>query len=126
MRNEIRLVFAGVLSLVLVVAVAAIPTTPGTVARSAVVIDQTAPQAQSVSGIIAAVDKGSFTLTLQQPSHNVNASENAAQQDAPKSMTFVVDTNTTIEGTLQVGASADVTYRDDENGNHMAMGVRVR
>ncbi|HSY30014.1 MAG TPA: hypothetical protein VK832_21055, partial [Burkholderiaceae bacterium] len=79
-------------------------------------------QTQSASGTISAVDKASFTITLA-PMKNA-AVASVAQQDPPKSMTFVVDKNTTIEGKLAVGANADVTYRDD-NGSHVAIGVRV-
>jgi hypothetical protein len=47
------------------------------------------------------------------------------QQDPKaKSMTFVVDKNTTIEGKLQVNANADVTYRED-NGRNIAITVHV-
>ena len=40
-------------------------------------------------------------------------------------MTFLVDKNTIIDGKLVVGSNADVTYRDDSSGNHVAVGVRV-
>ena len=83
---------------------------------------QAAAQTQSASGTISAVQKDSFTITLASTKNM--SSVNSVQQDAPKSMTFNVDKNTTIEGKLTVGASADVTYRDD-NGNHVAIGVRV-
>jgi hypothetical protein len=46
------------------------------------------------------------------------------QQTSPKSMTFMIDRNTTVEGKLKVGANADVTYRED-NGNNVAISVRV-
>ena len=39
-------------------------------------------------------------------------------------MNFLIDKNTTIEGKLQVGATADVTYRED-NGSNIAISVRV-
>jgi hypothetical protein len=42
----------------------------------------------------------------------------------PKTMTFQIDKNTTIEGTLKVGANADVTYRQ-EKGANIAISVHV-
>lgn len=83
---------------------------------------QTPAAAQSVSGKIASVEKSSFTLTVaseQKP--NVSA---VAEQAAPKTMTFQIDSTTTIDGKLKVGASADVTYRQ-EGGNNIAISVRV-
>jgi hypothetical protein len=81
------------------------------------------PQEQSVTGKIATVEKSSFTLTVGQ-SHT--SSGESLQQDlaSPKTMTFQIDKNTTVDGSLKVGASADVTYRQ-ENGANMAISVRV-
>jgi hypothetical protein len=120
MKNKTRIFLTGTLSsLLLVSAAMAIP--PATQAPSSGA-PQAAAQTQSASGTISAVQKDSFTITLAS-SKNMSAVA-STQQDAPKSMTFSVDKNTTIEGKLAVGASADVTYRDD-NGNHVAIGVRV-
>lgn len=120
MKNKTRIFLMGTLSsLLLVTAAMAVP--PATQAPSSGA-PQAAAQTQSASGMISAVQKDSFTITLA-PSKNMSA-VSPASQDAPKSMTFNVDKNTTIEGKLTVGASADVTYRDD-NGNHVAIGVRV-
>ncbi len=46
------------------------------------------------------------------------------QDSSPKTMTFQIDKNTTVDGKLQVGANADVTYRED-GGKLMAISVRV-
>jgi hypothetical protein len=78
---------------------------------------------QTVSGKVASVDKASFTLTV------ASATNQAKQQvsneaAAPKSMTFQVDKNTTIDGQLKVGANADVTYRQDQ-GSNIAISVHV-
>jgi len=84
---------------------------------------QSAPQAQSqsVSGKITAVDKSSFTLnvTPSQTGHSL-----AAQANTPKTMTFAIDSNTTVEGKLKVNSNAEVTYRDD-NGTNVAISVHV-
>lgn len=124
MKKEARLMLAAFCCMLLVAAVSAIPpATANAAVQSAVTGAQAAPQTQSASGKISAVDKTSFTITLP-PTNQLNVAVNPAQQDPPKSMTFVVDKNTTIEGKLRVGADAEVTYRDD-NGNHLAIAVRV-
>lgn len=74
-------------------------------------------QAQSVTGTIASVGRNSFTLTL-------GSAMSQREQTSPRTMMFLVDKNTTIDGKLRVGASADVTYRE-ENGNNVAISVRV-
>jgi Cu/Ag efflux protein CusF len=82
--------------------------------------EQQAPQAQTVSGKIASVDKSSFTLTVSSSTSKQMSNEAAGA----KTMQFQVDKNTTIEGQLQVGANADVTYRQ-EGGNNIAISVHV-
>jgi hypothetical protein len=39
-------------------------------------------------------------------------------------MTFGIDKNTTIEGRLQIGSTAEVTYRE-ANGKLLAISVRI-
>ena len=79
-------------------------------------------QLQSASGQIATVSRNAFTLTT---TGNATQGEAFAQVDnTSKTMMFVIDDNTTIDGKLTVGANADVVYRDD-NGNHMAVSVTI-
>jgi hypothetical protein len=79
-------------------------------------------QLQSVSGNIATVARDSFTLTT---SGGTPKGLNFAQVDSTsRTMMFVIDQNTTIDGKLQVGANADVIYRQD-SGNNMAVSVTV-
>lgn len=120
MKNVTRLVFSPLASLIVASAVCALPTTYRLPLQSSSV-EQTSPQTQSVSGKIASVDKTSFTLTVATGTSN---SEQQFQRTAPKTMNFTVDQNTTIDGKLQVGASADVTYRED-SGKNVAISVRV-
>ena len=81
--------------------------------------EQAAPQTQSISGKITSVEKNSFTLTVG------SATAQVAQEGATaRSMTFAIDKNTTVEGALKVGSSADVTYRTD-NGANIAISVHV-
>ena len=82
-----------------------------------------AAQTQSVSGKIASVDKTSFTLTVaSSTARNLDMVQTPSA--APKTMTFQIDKNTTVDGQLQVGANADVTYRS-EGGNNVAVSVHV-
>jgi Cu/Ag efflux protein CusF len=81
---------------------------------------QTAAATRSVSGKVTSIGKSSFTLTLASEKISISAQP----QTMAKSMTFQVDNNTTIEGRLQVGVNADVTYRE-EAGNNIAISVRV-
>ena len=84
---------------------------------AAALSSQMPDQAQSVTGTIASVTKNSFTLTL-------GSAMSQREQTSPRTMMFLIDKNTTIDGKLRVGASADVTYRED-NGNNVAISVRV-
>ena len=125
MRNVGRVFFTTLAGLTLVVAVWAFspPTTHDTALLSLSNSQAAAPE-QSVSGKIASVEKNSFTLTVGQ-SQTSTAGQNVLQDSAsPKTMVFQLDKNTTIEGSLKVGASADVTYRQ-EKGNNIAISVRV-
>ena len=121
MKIEARIVCSALASLFLTVAVWALPRAHGT-AQTNPTNEQTAPQTQSVTGKIASVGNNSFTLTVG--SSASSQEQQLQQQTAPKTMNFLIDKNTTIEGKLQVGATADVTYRED-NGNNIAISVRV-
>jgi hypothetical protein len=84
---------------------------------------QGSAQTQSVSGRIASVDKDSFTLNVTSPKAS---GQTASQQPATAktTMTFLIDKNTTVDGTLKVDSNAEVTYRQD-NGANVAISVRV-
>jgi hypothetical protein len=49
----------------------------------------------------------------------------APGQDHPTTMTLFINRNTAIAGKLKVGADADVTYRQDNGGNNVAVSVRL-
>ena len=116
MKKELKLILSAMASLILVAVVCALPVT---LPNTPVTYEQTAAATQSISGKIASVEKTSFTLSIG-PSHTMSS----AAQDSPKSMTFQIDKNTTVDGKLKVGANADVTYRED-GGNLVAISVRV-
>ena len=121
MKNVGRVLFTTVAGLTLVVAVWAFsPPTTHEAALLSLSSNSNAPQEQSVSGKIASVEKTSFTLTVGQ-----SQTQNLQQDPStPKTMTFMIDKNTTIDGSLKVGANADVTYRQ-EKGSNLAISVRV-
>jgi len=121
MKNVGRVLLTTVAGLTLVVAVWAFsPPTTHMAALLSLSSNSNAPQEQSVSGKIASVEKTSFTLTVGQ-----SQTQNLQQDPStPKTMTFMIDKNTTIDGSLKVGASADVTYRQ-EKGSNVAISVRV-
>jgi hypothetical protein len=119
MKKELKLILSAMASLILVAAVCGLPVTlPTTPAGH----EQTA-KAQSVSGKIASVEKTSFTLTVG-PGHETTHPGHQLQDLSAKSMTFQIDKNTTVDGKLQVGADAEVTYRE-ESGKFVAISVRV-
>jgi hypothetical protein len=125
MKNAYRVFLPTMACLTLIAPVWAMP--PSTTHGATVLglsNEPNAPQQQSVSGKIASVEKSSFTLTVgqsQTPSGRQNLRLDPAN---PRTMTFQLDKNTTVEGTLKVGANADVTYRE-ENGANVAISVHV-
>jgi len=83
-----------------------------------------AAQTQTVSGKIASVDKSSFSINVTSKEAANNGQHFTNEAGGPKSMTFQIDKNTTLDGQLQVGASADVTYRQD-HGSNIAISVHL-
>ena len=120
MSNPRRVMFSIILtSLVLVAALSAIsPTTSN--AQPASTTQTASPL--SVSGKITSVAKNSFTLAVG--GSQTSAGQQIAQVSDTKSMTFMIDKNTTIEGRLKVNANAEVSYRED-NGKNIAISVHV-
>jgi hypothetical protein len=70
------------------------------------------PENQSVSGQISSVGDAAFSLTTKK--------ENAGT----KTVEFLVDDKTRVEGKLTIGAQAMVEYRSD-GGNNIAVHVVV-
>lgn len=119
MKNAWRFGFSTLAGTVLVAGALAVP--PATTHQSAQG-QQAAPQTQSVSGKIASVGQSSFTLTIGSGSSVAHDAQQS--QAASSTMTFTVDKNTTVEGSLKVGSTADVTYRQDGASN-IAISVHV-
>lgn len=82
---------------------------------------QNAVQMQAVSGKITSAHDGSFTLEVGRHTPAVGQSFQARRRNT---MTFFIDSNTTVDGQLVPGALADVTFRVD-NGNNIAISVHV-
>lgn len=106
------LVFCCVLSAPIISAVHASPLTA---------TQEQAAQLEAANGRIASVQGNTFTL---EPQKSQSTNREQAQQDDQKAMTFTIDQSTTVEGRIEVGASADVTYRQ-QDGNDIAVNVRV-
>ncbi len=122
MRIVGRVIFSTLTSLALAAAVWALPPTHSTAMLG--LSSQDAAQQQSVSGKIASVEKNSFTLTVGQSQTSSDKNNLQSEPGNPKTMVFQLDKNTTMEGSLKVGASADVTYRQ-EKGANIAISVHV-
>jgi hypothetical protein len=120
MKKELKFIWAAMASLILVAAVCALPPA---LPNNTNPHEQTAAPTQSVSGKIAEVQKTTFTLSIG-PSHTVSSAGQEMQEPKQRSMTFQIDKNTTVDGKLQVGANADVTYREDGD-KFVAINVRV-
>jgi flagellar basal body-associated protein FliL len=120
MKKELKIILSAMVSLILVAAICALPVT---VPSNTATHEQTAAATQSVSGKITSVEKTSFTLNIG-PSHTNSNLGQQLQDSSAKTMTFQIDKNTTVDGKLQVGANADVTYRED-GGKLLAISVRV-
>lgn len=120
MKNMHRIVFATLASFILVASILAIP--PANNAQPTATAQTPASQL-TASGKITAIGKDSFTLAVA--GGQASASQQLAQEaPKPKSMTFHIDKNTTIEGKLKVDANAEVTYRE-EGGKNIAISVHV-
>jgi hypothetical protein len=124
MKNVCRVFLPTLACLTLIAPAWALPPATTHSASAVALSDEPAPQEQSVSGKIASVEKSSFTLTVGPARTSIE--RQSLQQDpaASKTMAFQIDKNTTIEGSLKVGANADVTYRQ-EKGANVAISVHV-
>jgi Cu/Ag efflux protein CusF len=119
MKNTWRVGFSTLAGTVLVAGALAMPPAAKHQAAQA---QQATPQTQSVSGKIASIDQSSFTITVGSGSSITQDAQKPAA--ASSTMTFAVDKNTTVEGSMKVGSTADVTYRQD-GGTNVAISVHV-
>lgn len=122
MKNVSRIALSVLAFLFFASALGILPTSAN--ARAAKQGQQPSAQAQTVSGKIASVDMSSFTLNVASGGNAKSQHSMTNEASGPKTMTFQIDKNTTVDGQLQVGANADVTYRQ-ESGNNIAISVHV-
>ena len=73
------------------------------------------------SGKITAVEPHTFVIKIEQVKP---PGEESSQEDHISSMTFRIDSKTRMEGKLEVGASADIVYRQ-RNTQYVAVTVHV-
>ncbi len=121
MKKAWRLAITVGTSSILAAAVWALP--PKSTSHHDVTATQDVAQVQSASGKVASVQTNSFTLETTESAPG--ARQNFVQDKSQiKTMSFVIDKNTAVDGKLKVGANADVTYCQD-NGSNVAVSVRV-
>lgn len=124
MKSVSKIFFCTLSSMILAGALWALPgAVRNSATNPAAARIQNPPQTQSASGTIASFDKSSLTLNVTSPSSKSQVE--ALRPQSTKTMTFAIDQNTTVSGTLKVGANADVSYRTDSNGNNIAISVSV-
>lgn len=80
-----------------------------------------AAEVQSASGRITSVQGNTFTLETPQAQNN---SGNQFLQDDQKVITLMIDQNTAVDGKIEVGADANVTYQQ-QDGNNIAVSVHI-
>ena len=120
MTKEMRIALSTLASLALTAATFAMPV-PATPPPNRVPLSHRRPRRSLSPAEIASVEKSSFTLAVGSGSTDPGQQ---MRQTSPKTMSFMIDKNTTVDGKLKVGANADVTYRE-EGGNNIAVSVRV-
>ena len=123
MKNTSRIVLSLISSSILTVATWALP------ARTAIPAPRqndspNAAQLQSVSGKIASIGGSSFTLDTRS-AEKTPQGQQFQQNPLMSTMIFQIDKNTTINGKLAIGLSADVIYRKDSSGNNVAVSISV-
>lgn len=120
MKNVSRIAWSVLVLLFFASAVGILPTA-GKSRTGKQAGQEPAPQTETVSGKITSLEKTSFVLTI---STSASSQRQLATTDSSKTMHFDIDKNTTIDGKLQVGATADVTYRQEASKN-IAVSVHV-
>jgi len=73
---------------------------------------QEAPKVHSVTGKVTQVETGGKAFSMD-----------VSQGSDKKSMRFVVDKNTTVQGHVGAGSMANVDYQSDPNGQMVALTV---
>jgi len=77
---------------------------------------QSASQAKSVNGKIASIGNGGHSFTLEVSSGGSD----------PKTMEFVLDTHTQVEGQVKIGTPVTVVYQIAEGGQNVAVSIMAQ
>lgn len=86
-------------------------------ARTITTQSQSEKQAtKSVSGKVASIGNGGHTFTL----------EVSADTNNKRSMDFVVDKNTQVQGQVREGTPVTVEYQAMENGQYLALSITAQ
>jgi hypothetical protein len=85
----------------------------------------TQTQGRTATGTIASVTDNSIAINLRKGANQGDA-VGSANSDESKTMQFVVDTNTKIEGKPVVGSLATIEYKVDKDNNMVAMRITVQ
>jgi hypothetical protein len=116
MTKEDKVIITGLLGLGALAALGVVfPVTSTPLSRH--LIPQTIRHDELISGTITSLEADSFTLSI-------GSTTEERQRNEKASMTFVIDKNTTTNGTLHVEANAEVTYRQS-NGHNVAVSINV-
>jgi len=124
MKDARRIVLTAVSSLALAATVWAANPPAMPKIRQDATKEQSSNQLQSVTGKIGSVEKDFFTLSVTTNQTTTPGQQLSAQTSTAKTMTFLIDKNTTVDGTLKVDSNAEVTYRQNSGAN-VAVSVRV-
>jgi len=76
---------------------------------------QSASQAKSVNGKIASIGNGGRSFTLE-----------VSSGSDPKTMEFVLDTHTQVEGQVKIGTPVTVVYQIAEGGQNVAVSITAQ
>ncbi|HXN63811.1 MAG TPA: hypothetical protein VN862_00650 [Candidatus Acidoferrales bacterium] len=98
-----------------------VPAAPGITHQQA----ETQTQRRTATGTIASVTDNSIAINLQKGSNQGNSTD-SANSDESKTMQFVVDTNTKIDGKPVVGSMATIEYKMDKDNNMVATHITVQ
>ncbi len=114
-----RKVLTVVFALALMIAAGCVWAGPAVQQHSAPVVAANNNQTMTTSGKITAATDSSFTLEVKKESKGEKESATETQL-----LEFVINSSTKLEGKLEVGAVATVSYRT-ENGKNVATSVTV-
>jgi hypothetical protein len=98
-----------------------VPAAPGITHQQS----ETQTQRRTATGTIASVTDNSIAINLQKGSNQGNSTD-SANSDESKTMQFVVDTNTKIDGKPVVGSMATIEYKMDKDNNMVATHITVQ